>query len=354
MKKYLTLFLAAVLAVSAFAACTPAATSSAPPAAPSQAPAVSEPAEAGKDAKDVKVVYVSKLLGNQYMSVIQQGVEDSVKELGITDYTMTGTALDSEVEKQMQLLQDAESQNPDAILVCPTDSTALQKPIADIYNKGIPVILIDTIVDGDEYTAALLTNNYEAGKLCAETMIASLKDAGVAETEEAQVAIQIPSTGSQTVMDRVKGFNEYWDANAPEAWVVLNDDIKVSDGDISKAIGFTQDFITTYPKLKAMFGPANSSTVGFATGLKESGREDLILLGFDYSNEIADLIENSNLNVSTVLQRQYYMGYEGIKLAVEIAQGKNPAEKIVDTGVMVVNKANLNDADVQEIVNAGK
>lgn len=353
MKKYLSIILAAFLLVGTMVACGNQPASSAAPSAPVS---VAEPQGTDgdvKDAKDLKVVYVSKLLGNQYMSVIQQGVEDAVKELGIVDYTMTGTANDSEVEKQMQLLQDAASTNPDVILFCPTDSTAMQKPVQEIVDSGIPVILIDTIIDGDGYTAALLTNNFEAGKLCAETMIDLLKKSGQSESEEALVGIQIPTTGSQTVMDRVKGFNEYWEANAPEAWKVLNDDVKVTDGDISKAIGFTQDFITTYPNLKAFFGPANSSTVGFATGLKESGRKDLILLGFDYSNEIADLIENSDLNVSTVLQRQYFMGYEGIKLAVDVAQGKAPAEKVVDTGVMVVNKENLMEPDVQAIVNAG-
>lgn len=363
MKKLLAILLVVVLSFGVFSACGSKETPAETPAAPAPAEEKKEeekkeeaaPAEtAAKDPKDMKVFYVSKLLGNQYMSVIEAGVRDAVAEMGITDFTMNGTNLDSEIEKQTQNLQDAVSAKPDFIIICPTDSKAMVKPIKEVYDAGIPIVLIDTMIESEDFSAALLTNNYESGKLAAETMINNMKAAGVAEDAEADVAIQLTSTGSQTVMDRVKGFNEYWDANAPEKWKVLNDDLKINDGDITKAVSFTQDFITTYPNLKGLFGPANSATVGFATGLKESGRNDLVLVGYDYSNEVADLIQNTDLNVSTILQKQYMMGYEGIKTGVELVSGNAPAEKIIDTGVQIVNKDNLNDADVQAVVNAGK
>lgn len=47
-------------------------------------------------------------------------------------------------------------------------------------------------------------------------MLRRFKERGISETEEAQVAIQIGSTGSQTITDRVNGFTEYWEANAPK------------------------------------------------------------------------------------------------------------------------------------------
>ena len=96
------------------------------------------------------------------------------------------------------------------------------------------------------YRSSLMPNNVEAGKTAAEEMLRRFKERGLSEDEEAQVAIQIGSTGSQTITDRVNGFTEYWEANAPEAWTILSDDIKVNDGDISKAVGFCQDYLTTY------------------------------------------------------------------------------------------------------------
>lgn len=363
MKKFLTAILAAAMVTVSIAACggggEPSTTVSS--TATSTASSTAVPSEGStpttttaKDPSEMKIFFVSKLVGTQYWSVVEQGVKDACADLGITNLTINGPASDSEIEKQIQILQDAVSSQADAILIAPTDSSAMVNDVNTAYESGIPIICIDTIINSDNYSAALLTNNVEAGRISGETILTRLKESGLSEDETISIAIQVSSMGSQTVKDRVDGFNEYWSANAPANWKVLNDDIKVNDGNIEKAISFGQDFITTYPDLKVLFAPNNGSTVGFATALKESGRTDIMMLGFDYSSEIADLIENTDLDVSTVLQQQYLMGYQGVETAVGLVNGVAPAEKDIDTGVMVVNKSNIQDPEIQEIVNMGK
>ncbi|NLJ89273.1 MAG: substrate-binding domain-containing protein [Clostridiales bacterium] len=320
-------------------------------------------ANAGKDAnadssdagsEDRKTVYfLTKILGNQYWSVVEEGARAAAEELGI-NIVVTGLATEAEVEKQVQQLQDAVSAQADAIVIGPTDSTAMAMPVENAFDSGIPIIIVDTMINTDKYSVAYMTDNVEAGRMAAEEMIRLLKENGVSEDEEAQIAIQIGNSGSQTIIDRNKGFNEYWDANAPEKWVVLNDDIKVNDGDITKAVGFTQDFLTTYPNLKGVFGPNNGSTVGFVTGLTEAGREDVALVGFDFSTEIEQMIRNGGFTVSTIVQKQYMMGYEGVKAGVALSNGEEVAEKLVDTGTLIVNESNIDDADVQDIINPAK
>ena len=202
------------------------------------------------------------------------------------------------------------------------------------------------------YSAALMTNNVEPGKTAAEEILRRFQERGISETEEAQVAIQIGSTGSQTITDRVNGFTEYWEANAPEAWTILSDDIKVNDGDISKAVGFCQDYLTTYPNIKGMFGPNNGSTVGFVTGLTEANRTDVTtMVGFDFSAEIETMIRSGEFDVASVVQRQYYMGYDGVATALELANGGTVEEKTIDTGVILVDATNVDDPEVQSIIN---
>ncbi len=304
----------------------------------------------GSGEEKATIYFLTKILGNQYWSVVEEGAKKAAEELGV-NLVITGLASEAEIEKQVQQLQDAVSAKADAIVIGPVDSTAMVNPVNDAFASGIPIICVDTMINTDNYSAALMTNNVEAGKAAAEELIALMKKNGVSETEEAQVAVQIGNSGSQTIIDRLQGFNEYWEANAPEAWDVLNGDIKVNDGDITKAVGFTQDFITAYPKLKAVFGPNNGSTVGFVTGLKEAGRTDIAMVGFDYSTEIEQMIKEGEFTVSTVLQKQYLMGYEGVKTAYELSKGNAPAEKLIDTGVMIVNKDNINNEEVQAVIN---
>ena len=307
------------------------------------------PSNADGEASQKTVYFLTKILGNQYWSVVEQGAKDAAEELGIK-LVVTGLANEAEIEKQVQQLQDAVSAEADAIVIGPTDSTALANPVSDAFKSGTPIVIVDTMINTDDYNVAYMTNNVEAGKMAAEEMIERLKKAGVKEDEKAQIAIQIGSSGSQTIIDRLKGFNEYWDANAPESWEVLNNDVKVNDGDISKAVGFTQDFLTTYPDLKGVFGPNNGSTVGFVIGLKESNRKDLAMVGFDFSEEIEEMIRGGEFEVVTIVQKQYLMGYEGVKAGIELSEGKTPSEKMIDTGVMVVDKDNIDSDEVKQII----
>ena len=364
-KRFVTLLLTAAMAASMLAGCGSSASESTT-AAEADTEAASSEKAADTDAEDTeaasdtasadnsdKTIYVIvKVLGNQYWSVLQAGAEKAGEDLGC-NVVVVGTALESDIEGQLTLLQNAVSAQADGIVIAPLDSVSLDAPITEAYNSGTPVVLVDTVIKSDNYSAALLTANVAAGKPASEEMLRRLKEKGISEDEEAQIAIQVGSTGSQTINDRVKGFNEYWEANAPEKWVVLNDDIKVNDGDISKAVGFCQDFITTYPNLKGVFGPNNGSTVGFVTGLTETNRTDITMVGFDFSAEIETMIRSGNFDVASVVQRQYYMGYDGVKTALELAGGGTVEEKTIDTGVILVDSTNVDDEEIQSIINPG-
>ena len=368
MRKLAAVLMAGALAASTLAGCgsstasnTQADTTAAPAdkentkAQGTQSGAQGAQSEAGSSETPItdnseKTIYVIvKVLGNQYWSILQAGAEQAGKDLGCK-VVVVGTALESDIEGQLTLLQNAVSAQAAGIVIAPLDSVSLDAPITEAYNSGTPVVLVDTVTKSDNYSAALLTNNVEAGKTAAEEMIRRLKAKGLSEDETAQIAIQVGSTGSQTINDRVKGFNEYWEANAPEKWVVLNDDIKVNEGDISKAVGFCQDFITTYPDLKGVFGPNNGSTVGFVTGLTESKRTDITMVGFDFSAEIETMIRSNEYDVASVVQRQYFMGYDGVKTAVELANGQTVEDKTIDTGVVLVDSKNVDSDEVQGII----
>lgn len=358
MKKVTALLMAAAMAATVLTGCgnsvsaggSTAADAAATKAGDTAAASGAETTAADADNGDKTIYVIVKVLGNQYWSILQAGAEQAAKELGCK-VVVVGTALESDIEGQLTLLQNAVSAQADGIVIAPLDSVSLDAPITEAYNSGIPVVLVDTVIKSDNYSAALLTNNVEAGKVAAEELLGRLKETGLDETDEAQIAIQVGSTGSQTINDRVTGFNEYWSANAPASWVVLNDDIKVNDGDISKAVGFCQDFLTTYPNLKAVFGPNNGSTVGFVTGLTESKRTDVSMVGFDFSAEIETMIRSGEYDVASVVQRQYFMGYDGVKTALELANGGSVPEKDIDTGVVLVDIENVDSDEIQGIIN---
>ncbi len=297
-----------------------------------------------------KTIYVLvKVLGNQYWSIVEAGAKKAGDDLGC-DVVILGTAAESDIEKQVALIQDAVSAQADGIVIAPLDRKAMVAPISEQVKAGIPMVLIDSSIDSEDYDAAFLTDNIAAGRLAAETMIAKLKEKGVPEDKEGVIAITIASTGSQAIIDRNAGFKEYWDANAPKAWTVLWDQVKVNDGDSQKALAFGQDFITGNANLIGLFAPNNGSAVGFVKALEESKRTDIVMVGFDFSTEMENIVRNPDFTVATILQRQYFMGYDGVKQALDLANGGTVTEKVVDTGVMVVDQANVDSDEVKAII----
>jgi ABC-type sugar transport system, periplasmic component len=308
--------------------------------------ACADPEVGGEDDGPKDIYVIIKAMGNAYWSVLQAGAEKAGVDLGC-NVTVVGIPNEADIEAQLTLLQNAVSSGADAIIIAVADSESQAEAVSEAYQSGIPIVMVDTKAKTDDYSAALLTDNVKAGEMAAEELIKNLKKTHT-DTDAVQVAIQIGSTGSQTIISRMEGFEAYWAANAPATWELLLDDIKVNDGDIPKAITLAHDFLTSYPNLSGFFSPNNGSTVGFATALVEANRTDIAMVGFDFSPEMEEIVRNPEFNVSTMLQNQYFMGYDGVKIALDLANGgAEPSPKDIDTGVLAVNIDNVDSDDVK-------
>lgn len=302
-------------------------------------------------ANDSKEIYVVlKTLGGAYWSVVEQGARDAAEELGYT-VTVLGLKNETEIETQKNQMADAISAKPAAIIFAPADSKALASSVSDAKAAGIPVIMVDTLVQNEDYTAAYVTNNVNAGKEAAIQMIAHLKERGIDENTEGQIAIQ-KGADTQTILDRLEGFRTEWAASAPKAWTIAEDSILIAT---DAEVAFNQGVnVLTNKKIIGVFGTNNGPSVGWARAIEDQNRKDIVAVTFDYSSEVAKLIQDAEYSVTTIVQKQYFMGYEGVKAAVEIAKGNEPAEKLNDTGVLAVDNKNVNDDATKEITEAGK
>lgn len=294
--------------------------------------------------KDIYLI-VKIFENSSYWQVIIDGAKDGGDDFGCNVY-YSGSYVETDWESQEKLLDDAVTAGADAILLAPNDSVLLSGKMDEIYNKGIPIVLVDTITNTDSYDVCYMTDNLMAGQNAAEEMISLLRKNGTSDSDSIQVGIQVGATSSLTIIERLSGFFQYWSKNAPTSWEIIPD-IKCNEGSVDKAVECAEELLE-YPNLKGVFGTNNGSTVGFARVVKEQERKDIALVGFDYSEEIAELIDNDKYIVSTILQRQYNMGYKGVESALELTCGQEMSVKFVDMGVVVVNKDTIDQAEVQE------
>jgi len=366
-KRILALLICMVMAAAMLTACTPATPDPAPAPEPAPAPAPApEPAPAPAPAPEPApapapepvvpgrptIYVIVKSMGAAYWGILQAGAIDAGRDLD-ANVIITGIPDEARIEDQITLLQNAVSAKADGILIAVANSEAQVNDVERAFDSGVPIILVDTMANTDKYTASFVTNNIAAGRSAAEELIRLLKDKGTPEDVVGTVAVQIGSSGSQTIIDRLEGFKDYWNSNAPANWVVDWDNMQVNDGDISKAIGIAQNFLTSYTDLIAFFTPNNGSTVGGVTGIVEANRTDITMVGFDFSKEMEDIINSGEFNVSTMLQNQYFMGYDGVKAALDIINGGSVA-KDNDTGLTVVNSSNVKDPEVIKAAFGGR
>ena len=105
----------------------------------------------------------------------------------------------SESVKQIAQIRELLNLNVDVIIIAPNESEPLTEIVEEIYEKGIPVILIDRETESEQYTAYIGADNYEIGKTACHFMASQMNEQG--EIVELQMAMSI-----SPAQDRSNGF----------------------------------------------------------------------------------------------------------------------------------------------------
>jgi ribose transport system substrate-binding protein len=71
-------------------------------------------------------------------------------------------------------------------------------------------------------------------------------------------------------------------------------------------------------------------------------------IGFDGNGDLQGFVKDGTIEAIAV-QSAYQMGDLGVKTAVEVSQGKK-VPKLRDTGVVIVNKANIDSKEARNVL----
>ncbi len=260
------------------------------------------------------IYVIVKSMTSSYWEVLLEGTRQAGIDHECNIY-VAGSALETEWELQEAYMELAVENGANAIILGPVNSEMLAPAVEMVHDKGIPIIIVDTIVNSDGYDVCYMTDNLLAGENAAREMIRMLKEQGHSENEEVNVAVELGAKASQTINERLAGFCQYWTKYAPDTWNIL-DEIKCNDGDEVLAVELSEEVLEQYPDVDGVFGTDNASTMGFCSALLKFNKQDVVMVGFDYSPEAAKIIEDGNYNVSFMLQRQYEMGYKSVESAL--------------------------------------
>lgn len=271
------------------------------------------------------VAVVPKTLNNPYNVAMAGAVKEAADKYGI-ETRINAPDLETEVDKQVNILETFINQGVDAIITAPCSSTAIVDTIKLAHSRNIPVFLIDSGADESPWVSFVGTNNFEGGKVGARWIGANVKG---------EVAVLDGASGSDSTTQRFKGFMEEIQ-KYPDVKVVASE---YANAEIAKGMEVTENFLTAYPKLRGIFAVNDSMAIGAGNAVASSGRRgEIKICGFDGQPTAAEEIIAGNID-ATIAQKPATMGRIAIERVVKHFRGE-PVERIVDTGCDTVDNSN--------------
>jgi ribose transport system substrate-binding protein len=280
---------------------------------------------------------VSKGFQHQFWQAVKQGAEQEAAAQGMR-ISFEGPASESEVEAQVNMLQNALGRQPDVLGFAALDSRASAPLLQQARSSNIPVIAFDSGVDSDIPLTTAATDNKAAAAEAAKHMAEALGGSG-------KVALVVHDQTSRTGQDRRDGFLEWMRTNAPGIQVL---DPQYGGGDQAKSADITKAIIAANPDLRGIYAANEGSAIGVLRGVAESGRTGLTVIGFDSGQGQIDAIKNGQM-LGAVTQDPIGMGKALVDAAAKAIRGEQ-LPKVIDTGFYWYDQSNIDSPQIQPLL----
>lgn len=286
----------------------------------------------------MSLVYIPKVEDstNDFWKALILGTKMAAKEYN-ADIEIKAPTEENDIERQNELLKEAISEEPDAILFSPSSFTESNDLLKEAKEKGIRISFIDSYTEEKVQDLTVATDNLEAGEKLG-------KFAATLLGPDDQIAIVAHVKGVSTAVEREEGFRKGLGDLAKNIVEVV-----YCDSQYEKSRKLTQELMEKYPNLKMVAGMNEYSSVGAARAVKAAGAKDRIqVVGVDSSQEAVQLMENGVFK-GLVVQKAFKMGYIGVKETILMLRGKS-YEKDINSGCELVTPDNMYDSEIEKLL----
>ena len=277
------------------------------------------------------IAVIPKGTASMWWEVVRSGAEQAGKEEGYT-ISWNGPEQENDREKQIQSVEDALTHGIKALVLGPNDSKALVRPVEKAKGTGIPVVIIDSSIETDQYDSFAATDNVAGGADAARRLGAALNGHG-------KVILTCFIQNSASTDDRARGFKETLAKEFPGIELIAE---QYTLGTVEDARQKTVDMLTQHSDTDGVFAVNQPVSVGAYKALQTQGLTGKVkFVGFDSDPVLLEGIEKGEVD-ALIVQNPFEIGYSGVKTAVAILQGKQ-VEKLKPIPSMIVDKSNLDE-----------
>ncbi|GMR24294.1 MAG: substrate-binding domain-containing protein [Acidobacteriota bacterium] len=292
----------------------------------------------------ITIAVIPKGTIHSFWVAIHAGAMKAAEELGV-EVIWKGPGREDDREAQIAEVETFISRGVSGIVLAPTDDKALRIPVMNATRSGIPVVLIDSALDSDDYVSFVATDNYQGGRLAGERMVEVLGGEG-------RVMMLRYMEGSASTMKREDGFMDVMAEN-PTMEIVSSNQHAGATAELAyqaseNLLGRFKDAEGNL-EVDGIYCPNEGSAFGMLRALQDGGLAGSVtFIGFDASEQMVRGLENGEFD-SLVLQDPVNMAYLGVKTMVAHLRGES-VEKRVNTGVTLVTGDNMNEPRMQELL----
>lgn len=174
---------------------------------------------------------------------------------------------------QRAQVEEFVEQGIDLLIISPKEAAPLTQPVAEAYRQGIPVIVLDREVQGDEYTSFIGADNVLIGREAGKWLRERLNGQG----KIVELKGLMTSTPGQ---DRNRGFLEGLDAEAhPGLEIVFSGEMEWLEPNARREM---ESALATQATIDAVYAHNDPGAHGAWLAARAAGREDeMLFVGID-------------------------------------------------------------------------
>jgi ABC-type sugar transport system substrate-binding protein len=326
---------ASVMALS-IAACASGSGGSSSSGATGSSSASGSSASGAAAAKNYSLELVVGTKSDDFYVTMECGAEAEARALGVS-LTVTGPA-DFSASEQAPILNAIAVSKPDALIVAPTDTKALNPELSRISAEGVKIVFVDTTTtDPGVAVSHITSDNTGGGKLAADSLAAQIGEKGT-------VAIIDVNPGISTTDARIAGFDAEMKAKYPGITVL---GVQYDNDSSATAASQVEADIAAHPNLSGVFATNVLSAQGAATGVQHAGASGRVKVAtFDAEPQQIAALKSNTIQLA-IAQSPYLEGQDGVLQAVDALSGK-PVTVNIGTPLVAITRQNVNAASIQK------
>jgi ribose transport system substrate-binding protein len=220
---------------------------------------------------------------------------------------------------QRAQVEEFVEQGVDLIIISPKEAAPLTRPVAEAYRKGIPVIVLDRAVQGDQFTTFIGADNVRIGRAAGSWIREQLGESGKI-VELKGLMTSVPG------QDRNRGFIEGLELDEnPGLEIVFSGEMKWLEPDARREM---ESALATNDHIDVVYAHNDPGAHGAWLAARAAGREqEMMFVGIDaLPHEGQQYVRQGILDATFLYPTG---GQEAIEVALAILRGENVQKHIV-------------------------